>query len=190
MTNTISESPDLVSILLQQHQTVRTLMGAVSSAEPSARAAAFEPLLRLLAVHETAEEMVVYPALRRHAGKEGERIAKARTTEEARAKKVLVDLEKMDAASAEFLTAFTSFSRDVEEHAAAEEREVFPLLAKCADAEELRGLGVQLQVAESLAPTRPHRNAPESAVGNMLIGPFVAMADRVRDLFHDLAAKH
>jgi hypothetical protein len=30
---------------------------------------------------------------------------------------------------------------------------------------------------------------PESAVGNMLVGPFVAMVDRTRDFFHDLAAK-
>ena len=187
MTN--DDTPDLVAILRQQHQWIRQMMGSVSSAQPSARAETFEPLVRLLAVHETGEEMVVYPALRRAAGAEGERIATARTREEDKAKKVLAELEKMDKSSAEFLTKFTALSTDVEAHASAEEQEVFPLLAQKLDATELRGLGMQLQVAESLAPTHAHRSAPESAVGNMLVGPFVAMVDRVRDFFKDALAK-
>jgi hypothetical protein len=40
-------------------------------------------------------------------------------------------------------------------------------------------------MAEGMAPTRPHKAAPESAVGNLLVGPFVAMVDRVRDAFAD-----
>ena len=188
MTN-LTDSPDVVAILLQQHQWIRNMVGSVSSAQPSARAEAFEPLVRLLAVHETGEEMVVYPALRRHGGDEGNRIATARIKEEDEAKKVLSHLEKMDKSTVEFLTAFTTFSHSVEEHASAEEREVFPLLARTIDAEELRGLGMQLQVAESLAPTHAHKRAPESALGNMLVGPFVAMVDRVRDFFRDVAAK-
>jgi hypothetical protein len=40
-------------------------------------------------------------------------------------------------------------------------------------------------LAEKFAPTHAHRMAPESAVGNLLVGPFVAMVDRVRDAIRD-----
>ena len=36
--------------------------------------------------------------------------------------------------------------------------------------------------AETIAPTHAHRFAPESAAGNLLLGPGVALIDRVRDL--------
>jgi hemerythrin superfamily protein len=172
-------------ILREQHQTVRSLMATIKGAAPGSRGDSFEPLVRLLAVHETAEEMVVYPALRNGAGDAGARVAEARKQEEDQAKKALSDLERLDPASDAFMQAFESFSAAVEEHASAEEEEVFPLLARTTDAEALRGLGAQLEVAEGIAPTHPHKSAPESAVGNMLVGPFVSMVDRVRDLFHD-----
>ena len=84
---------------------------------------------------------------------------------------------------------FTSFSVAVEEHASAEEREVFPLLERKLNRIVLRGLAVQLQIAEGIAPTHPHKLAPESAIGNMLVGPFVSMVDRVRDLFRDASKR-
>lgn len=184
MTN-LTDDRDVVAILREQHRSVRRLMSSITSAAPGARGDSFEPLVRLLAVHETAEEMVVYPALRKRAGDEGARIAEARKQEEDQAKKTLSDLEKLDPSSDAYLRMFETFSAAVEEHASAEEEEVFPLLARTTDAEVLRDLGGQLQVAEGIAPTHPHKNAPESAVGNMLVGPFVSMVDRVRDLFSD-----
>jgi hypothetical protein len=45
----------------RQHDQIRELFDAVASAAPEERAEAFTPLVRLLAVHETAEEMVIYP---------------------------------------------------------------------------------------------------------------------------------
>jgi hemerythrin superfamily protein len=176
---------DVIGVLREQHQIVRDLMASVKTSLPGSRVDSFEPLVRLLAVHETAEEMVVYPALRGSAGDEGARIVEARKLEEDEAKKVLSNLESLDPASAEFLTMFTSFSEAVEEHASAEEREVFPLLERTMDGDVRRGLAVQLQIAEGIAPTHPHKFAPESAIGNLLVGPYVSMIDRVRDLFHD-----
>ena len=44
----------------RQHETIRGLFDEVEAASPARRAEAFQPLVRLLAVHETAEEMVVY----------------------------------------------------------------------------------------------------------------------------------
>jgi hemerythrin superfamily protein/uncharacterized membrane protein len=171
---------DAVEFLLTQHEQVRSLFATIGSATGETRREAFEPLVRLLAVHETAEEMVVYPALRA-AGDEGNRIADARLAEEDEAKKVLSDLEKLDPSTDEFERLFAEFRTAVEAHAESEEREVFPLLRQTTDDEQLRRLASALTVAEGVAPTHPHKLAPESATGNMIVGPFVAIVDRVRD---------
>lgn len=173
-------SQDAVRFVGSQHDEVRELFRAVAAEKGEARRRAFEPLVRLLAVHETAEEMVVYPTVR-SAGEDGKRIADARTREEDQAKKTLSDLEKLDLDSAEFETRFASFRQAVETHADREETEVFPLLEKITDEQQLKRMTAALEVAEGIAPTHPHKLAPESAVGNAVVGPFVGMVDRVRD---------
>ena len=35
--------------------------------------------------------------------------------------------------------------------------------------------------AQMVAPTHAHRFAPESATGNLVIGPLIGVVDRVRD---------
>jgi hemerythrin superfamily protein len=176
---------DAIRFIAQQHEQVRTLLQTIASASGEAQRQPFETLVRLLAVHETAEEMVIYPTLR-EAGEEGDRVADARLKEEDEAKKVLSELEKLDPATAEFEAMFTAFRSSVESHAESEEREVFPLLERITDKERLRRMAAALEFAESVAPTHPHKLAPESAVGNMLVGPFVAVVDRLRDALRDV----
>jgi len=173
----------VTQMITEQHATIRQLFAGVEEASAAERADAFQPLIRLLAVHETAEEEVVYPALKQ-LGDEASAIAEARKAEEDSAKKSLAELEGMDASSAEFATAFAAFRREVESHASNEEAEVLPLLAGM-NASRLEGMAKSFAVAEALAPTHGHRTAPEGAVANMLVGPFVAVVDRVRDAIRD-----
>jgi hemerythrin superfamily protein len=175
---------DAVRFLRDQHDTIRELFSSVADAKGDERREVFEPLVRLLAVHETAEEMVIYPALR-SAGDEGTAIVDARTAEEDQAKKMLADLEKLDPASDEFNGLFIQVRAAVEQHAEKEEQEAFPLLERVTDDEQLKRMTSALKVAEGIAPTHPHKSAPESATGNAIVGPFVAVADRVRDAITD-----
>jgi hemerythrin superfamily protein len=179
----MSDIPAIATLILEQHMTIRQLFAGVEDAAPAERTAAFEPLVRLLAVHETAEEEIVYPAISARSDA-GRRIADARKREEDAAKKALADLEEMDASSAEFMSAFARFRTDVEAHAASEEAEVLPLLQET-DPQQQRLMGTAFAAAEAMAPTHAHRAAPESAIGNMLVGPYVAMVDRVRDAIRD-----
>jgi len=87
----------------------------------------------------------------------------------------------MGPTAAGFAGAIASFEKDVLAHATAEEQEVFPRLRQSMDAGQLRRMAQAVKAAEAMAPTHAHKNAPTSAVGNMLVGPFVAMVDRVRD---------
>jgi hemerythrin superfamily protein len=180
-----TETIRATDFILEQHAQIRRLFDGVADAVPEARAEAFKPLVRLLAVHETAEEMVIYPAIER-SGEQGKAVAASRKSEEDMAKVNLADLEQVDPASDEFLTRLQMLRKAVEAHAEAEEREVLPLLEQVADDEgRQRAMAKKLQLAEAMAPTHPHKRAPESALGNLLVGPFVAMADRVRDAIRD-----
>lgn len=178
-----TNAPNVVTMIRQQHDTIRDLMRQVEEAPPEERGEKFEPLVRLLAVHETAEEEVVYPAVRGE-NNQATNIVEARKDEEDKAKKVLSALERQDPASEEFAAGFAKLRRDVEAHAKKEEAEVLPLLSR-GDARRLEAMGKAFAVAEAMAPTHAHRLAPESATGNMLVGPFVAMVDRVRDAIRD-----
>src|SRR4051794_37784818 len=120
---------DVIRILLEQHARIRELFADVSSAEGDHKAQAFDELRALLALHETAEEMVLRPVSKKAAG---ESVADARNHEESEANQVLKDLEKLDVGSAEFDELLASFEKAVSDHAEAEESQEFPhILASC-----------------------------------------------------------
>ena len=171
------ERGDVVALLEQQHEQVRHLLASLRGApDPEL----FTALVRLLSAHETAEEMVVYPAVRASLP-DGAALADARRDEEREAKALLADLESMGVDHDEFATAFARFADDVLRHATNEERQVFPLLRSEISEEQRLDMAGTLELAESTAPTHAHRHAPTSAVGNLVVGPFVAIVDRIRD---------
>jgi hemerythrin superfamily protein len=131
---------DVTTVVLEQHKQVAQRLDAVRSATGSARAEAFASLAALLGVHETAEETVIYPALRK-LGDEGTRVADERTHEEDAAKGTLTKLKGLDTGSQEFEALFEEFSSKVHAHAASEEAEVIPLLTSSVSPEERQTMG-------------------------------------------------
>ena len=175
-----SENADVVQFLLRQHQEVRQLFTQLGQGGGEARREPFQRLVQLLAVHETAEEEVVYPVVRSSVP-DGGRLADARTSEEDEAKKALSELEQIDVTAPEFDQKLEDFPRMVTEHAENEERLVFPRLRESQDPQQLLTMTKAVQAPERLAPFHPHPHGPESAVGNIVVGPFVAIVDKVRD---------
>ncbi len=169
---------DVVSVIRADHQEIRSLFAAVESAtDGEAKRDAFERLVRKLAVHETAEEEVVRPTVRA-AG--GDAIADQRNEEEGRAKDSLSELERLGPDSPEFPARLEAFKAEVLAHAEREEQQEHPLV-EAESEERRRTLANLFRAAEEAAPTRPHPHGPESATGNILVGPAVAIADRARD---------
>jgi hemerythrin superfamily protein len=177
---------DVVELLTAQHEQVKSLFAALQKAKGEAATEPFDQLRAMLAVHETAEEEVVYPAVRQLGFDD---IVEARLAEEDEAKKALADLEKMGPTAPEFPGALAGFEKDVLAHAEAEEREIFPRLRQDIDTEQRRKMAQALLAAEATAPTHAHKMAPTSATGNLIIGPFVAMVDRVRDAIREHSNK-
>ncbi|GAA1179250.1 hemerythrin domain-containing protein [Streptomyces hebeiensis] len=169
---------DVVAILLEQHARIRELCTEVRNTRGSAKRQAFDDLRALLAVHETAEEMIVRPVAEDTAGKQE---ADARNREEKEANHVLAELERMDLDSAEFDAEFAEFAQSVVEHAEHEEREEFPAVRSGRTGEQLQTMGKRLRAAEKMAPTRPHPAVAGSPKAQWAVGPFTSMLDRARD---------
>jgi len=175
----ISSGADVVAFLEGQHQEIQALFNQVDATEGDERKEAFHALRRLLAVHETAEEEIVHPVARR-ALPDGQIIIAARLKEENEAKKVLAELERLDLDSEEFETKFAAFASSVILHAESEEQQEFERLGDQLDQRRLQRMRDAVKIAESIAPTRPHAGV-ESAMANLLVGPFASMLDRARD---------
>ncbi|MFD2357591.1 hemerythrin domain-containing protein [Nonomuraea ferruginea] len=58
------EETDVIELLIAQHGMIRNLFGEVEQAPPERRGESFTRLVRLLAVHETAEEEILHPYAR------------------------------------------------------------------------------------------------------------------------------
>jgi hypothetical protein len=171
--------PDVVDLLLQQHMRIRDLMTEVMAGSGDQRRTAFGELVRLLAVHEAAEEEVVHPAMRRHAAA-GDAIADDRLQEEHDAKELLEQLDGMDPDAPDFMPLFLRMREAVITHAVSEQRYEFNNLRHKGGQSELRGMRLLVQAAEKVAPTHPHAGV-ESATANIVVGTPTAIIDRVRD---------
>jgi hypothetical protein len=182
MTSTqLKSAQDVVSFLKGQHEQIKDLFGKVEGSRGQEREQAFFDLRRLLAVHETAEEEIVHPRARRELPN-GENLVDARLAEEHAAKKLIAEIESVpDVDSETFDRQLATLKQAVLTHAQQEERLEFVQLAAELDDEQLRRMGQAARLVEEFAPTRPHPGV-ESAAANMLVGPFAAMLDRVRDL--------
>jgi hemerythrin superfamily protein len=177
----VQSTDDVVKFLKDQHNLIKDMFDDVLSAsDPKAREKAFTDLRQLLAVHETAEEMVVHPRVRREVAT-GDGIVDARLQEEHEAKQKLSQLENMDVASKEFIDELTKFRDAVIDHAEHEESEEFTKLERKLDSDDRERLAKAVLAAEAIAPTRPHPGV-ESATANFVVGPFASMLDRARDL--------
>ncbi|BDX30613.1 hemerythrin [Mycobacterium antarcticum] len=177
----VQSTDDVVKFLEGQHNLIKDMFDDVLSASSDdARQTAFQDLRQLLAVHETAEEMVVHPRARGEIDG-GDDIVDARLKEEHDAKVQLQKLEQMDIGSPEFLAELKNFQQAVVEHADREETEEFAALRREVSAKDLKRMVDAVRAAEAIAPTRPHPGV-ESAKANFLAGPFASMLDRARDV--------
>jgi hemerythrin superfamily protein len=174
-----AEDTDVVALLMRQHGDIRNLFDEVEQSQGEARREAFRRLVRLLAVHETAEEEVVHPFVRR-AVDGGRQVVEDRLAEEKAAKETLSSLDEMDTDDPRFLPLLRQLRTDVQEHARAEERYEFSHIRRSTDLTNLAAMAKAVKAAEAMAPTRPHPGI-ESGAANVALGPVAALMDRTKD---------
>jgi hemerythrin superfamily protein len=186
---TATSQDDVVSLLLDQHEQVKSLFSRLKASAGTQKKELFEDLVRLLAVHETAEEEVVHPTARRKLD-HGEEVVDGRLHEEEAAKRALAELYDLGVDHPDFDGKLAAFEEAVVRHATREENEEFVRLREMLSPDQLRRMAGAVRAAEATAPTRPHPQGPESAVGNLLVGPPVAIFDRIRDGVRDWRKSH
>ncbi|MEV6759151.1 hemerythrin domain-containing protein [Streptomyces sp. NPDC051105] len=174
-----AKDDDVVALLMRQHGDIRNLFDEVEATKGEERRDAFHRLVRLLAVHETAEEEVVHPFARR-ALPGGQQVVEDRLTEERAAKETLVALDELDTDDPKFMPQLLKLRRDVQKHARAEERYEFTHIRRSTDTTNLAAMAKAVKAAEAMAPTRPHPGV-ESGAKNIALGPVAALMDRTKD---------
>src|SRR5699024_2032198 len=143
----------------------------------------------LLATHETAEEKVIHPAVRRLDASIA-RSVDARHAEEEEIKTSIERLEHMGPNHREFITELTALRDQIEHHVGAEEREGFALMRDRLGNETSRRLLRRVQHAEAVvAAHHPGysltENGPDVSAGDILLAPFRFLADLVADALNE-----
>ena len=176
----LDAAQDVVEFLIGQHMQIRDLFTEVETSTGQARRDAFERLVTLLAVHETAEEQLIHPLVRTGVDGGGD-IVDDRLTEERAAKEMLARLEDLGPDAAEFPSLLAELRVSVLTHAHNEEAYEFRYLRREVAAAQLQPLVDMVRAAEAVAPTHPHPGV-ESATANTVAGPVVSLFDRTKDM--------
>lgn len=171
---------DVIDVLMAQHGQIRDLFDEVEQAPPERVGEAFERLIRLLAVHETAEEEIVHPYARRKVDG-GPGVVADRLAEENRAKRLLVEIDRAGVDDPAFWEKLAELRTAVTMHARSEERYEFAQLRHSTSVVERRAMAAAVRAAEAVGPLRP-RPGVESATKNVLIGTPLALMDRAREI--------
>jgi hypothetical protein len=184
---TTQRQQNVLDLLLAQHGEIKAMFAELATAQGARKRELFEDLVRLLAVHESAEELVVHPVARRQAG---DAVVEARLAEEDQAKHALADLYDLGVDHAEFDSRLSNLADAVVSHATREETEEFANMREKVPAERLERMAGALRAAEATSPTRPHPKTGETATTNLIAGPPLAAFDRARDAVRDWREKN
>lgn len=176
---------DVVALLIRQHIRMSELIAEVKSASGLSKLGPFEELRRLIAIHETAEEVIIRPLTGTLAGSS---VTDTRNDEEKSLAKVLQALEGMDPRSEKFVDHLQELELVLHDHAQNEEWQEFPYLLAKVPERRRRRLGKALQAAEALAPTHPHPSITGSHAAQLTVGPVASAIDRLRDAVRGLSS--
>lgn len=181
-TMTPGDADDLLSVITADHRAVEQIFVELETGagSPEHRRALADHLTTELVRHTVAEEMFMYPAVRR-ALPDGDRVADHEIAEHTEVEQTLKELEDVDAIEPRFDELLTKVITGTRHHVAEEEHQILPRLQQACSVDELREFGRLMVRAKDSAPTRPHPSAPDTPPANMILGPGLGMIDRVRD---------
>jgi hemerythrin superfamily protein len=172
---------DVIDILTNDHRDVTALIQEIWTVrDPMIRRDLTDTAISELVRHAVAEEMYVYPAMRKYLA-DGDKSVEHDVEEHKELEEAMKQLEDVDVSSAEFDTALRRLETLLADHVQDEETEQFPELRSSIPPEELVELAGKVETAKKLAPTRPHPGAPNNELFHKLVGPGVGLVDRLRD---------
>src|SRR3954453_17357418 len=180
------ERREFVEVLIEDHREAEAIFAEMERISAEGQAPdtlgrvheLTEQVITELVKHSVAEEEYVYPAARKHLPN-GDEIADMEIAEHALAEETMKELDGMSPSNLDYLTTVRKLAGQIRTHAGQEEADLFPALASMMSAEERLVLGEKLEKAKSMAPTHPHPSAPDRPPMNKVLGPGVALVDRL-----------
>src|SRR5918992_2418406 len=187
MTESAAEQ-DVVDVLTTDHHEVLDLLQQIKvTTNAEERRDLADTVISELVRHSVAEEMYVYPAMRKHLP-DGEGAVEHDISEHKDIEKTLKKLEGVTAEDADFNRLLGELENILRDHVQDEEVQQFPELRARVPREELAERAQKVETAKKVAPTRPHPLAPNNPVFHKLVGPGVGLVDRLRDRLTDRKA--
>jgi hemerythrin superfamily protein/ribosome-associated toxin RatA of RatAB toxin-antitoxin module len=172
---------DVVDILTTDHREVTDLIQQIRiTTDAGSRRDLADLMISELVRHAVAEEMYVYPAMKKHLP-DGDADVEHDIGEHKELERTMKDLESVDGSDPRFDVLIGQLETTLADHVADEESEQFPKLRAAIPRDELVQLGSKVQTGKKLAPTRPHPAAPNAQLFHKLVGPGVGLVDRLRD---------
>jgi len=180
---------DVVDELTIDHREALALLDQIgTSTDPAERRDLADTVIAEVVRHAVAEEMYVYPAMRKHLP-EGDKAVEHDVEEHKELERAMKALEGLEVSSPEFDETLRRLQTILADHVQDEESEQFPELRRRIPHEELVQLAGKVETAKKLAPTRPHPGAPNSELFHKLAGPGVGFVDRLKDILTGRATR-
>lgn len=173
--------PDVCDVLSADHREFLALVTSIRAThDPGERRDLADTLISELVRHAVTEEMLVYPAIRRHVP-DGAAAVEEDVAEHQDLERTMKDLEGVEPTDARFDQLVAHLESTLRDHVHDEEDGQFPQLRAHVPREELVEIAGKVEAAKRTAPTRPHPGAPDHQVFHELVGPGVGLVDRLRD---------
>lgn len=150
-----------LELLMSQHEEVEMLIEQIeNTADVSEKSVLFEALADQLAAHATIEEKLFYPAVMDESTRE---LLMESTEEHLSVKRLLADMMELDPDDERFAAKLLVVRDQVVHHAHEEEEgQLFPLVRKLFDADDLAALGNEMlaMFEQLLEKGEPRMNVP------------------------------
>jgi hemerythrin superfamily protein len=141
---------DAIALLKADHKTVKELFQQVEDTSERAKAQLQrlgDQICQELTVHTQIEEQIFYPAVQERAQRghkeEKDQVFEA-IEEHAAAKKVIEDIQAVDASDESYKPKIKTLSELIDHHVKEEEKEMFPSVKGLFEEEELVALGQRM----------------------------------------------
>src|SRR3954471_13471797 len=147
---------DVVDMLTTDHHEVLDLLQQIKiTTDAQERRDLADTVISELVRHSVAEEMYVYPAMKKYLA-DGDEAVDHDVEEHKELEQTMKKLEGVDAQSSEFTELLAQLETILRDHVSDEENEQFPELRAQVPRDELIEIGEKVENAKKLAPTRPH----------------------------------
>jgi hemerythrin superfamily protein len=150
-----------LDLLKQQHEEVSKLFKQFEKLEEGGMAERRELFVMIadrLSAHATIEEQFFYPSIKTE---KTEDLVREAVEEHLAVKRIIADLLEMEPADENYNAKMKVLQENVEHHVEEEEKELFKLVRKVLDEDQLLALGVQMMAEyEELMQTEPRNEVP------------------------------